>query len=93
MDIKEEIDKFSEGIPVLLNALNELKKLHPVIGGEFSPRYTRCELTGKSVAVLAFETVYTLEQKRRDNEKKVKALYVGMKDMMGVLFLSVFHSI
>jgi hypothetical protein len=37
------------------------------------------------VVVLAFKTVYNLEQKRRDNEKKIIALYVQMKDMMGVL--------
>ena len=88
-----EIDKFSEGIPALLKALNELKKLHPVIGGGFGPWYTRSELTAKSVAILAFETVYTLELKRRDNEKKVKVLYVAMKDMMRVLLLSVLPSI
>jgi hypothetical protein len=41
------------------------------------------------VVVLAFKTVYTLEQKRRDNEKKIIALYVEMKDMMGVLLLYV----
>jgi hypothetical protein len=93
MDIKQEIDRFSEGIPMLLKALKKVEKLHPVIGGEFSSWYTRCELTGKSVAVVAFETVYALEQKRRDNEKKVKALYVAMKDMMRVLLMSVLSSI
>jgi hypothetical protein len=36
-------------------------------------------------AVLAFKAVYTLEAKRRDNEKKVIALYVEMKDMMAIL--------
>ena len=41
------------------------------------------------VVVLAFKAVYTLEQMRRDNEKKVIALYVEMKDMMGVLLLYV----
>ena len=46
-------------------------------------------MTGKLVVVLAFETVYTLEQKRRENDKKVIALYVGMEDMMRVLLLSV----
>ena len=49
-------------------------------------------MTGKSVVVLAFETVYTLEQKRRDNDKKVIALYIEMKDMMRVLLLSVIPS-
>ena len=43
--------------------------------------------------VLAFKTVYTLQQKRRENDMKVISLFVGMKDMMGVLFLSVSSSI
>ena len=38
---------------------------------------------------MAFKAVYTLEQKRRDNEKKIITLYVEMKDMMGVLLLYV----
>ncbi|KAF8477646.1 hypothetical protein DFH94DRAFT_671862 [Russula ochroleuca] len=58
-------------MPVLMNALDELKAVHPFIG----------------VVVLAFKTVYTLEQKRRDNDKKIISLYVGMKDMMGALLL------
>ena len=41
------------------------------------------------VVVMAFKAVYTLEQKRRDNEKKIITLYVEMKDMMGVLLLYV----
>lgn len=48
-----------------------------------------CVVTGKIVAVLAFTTAYKLEAKRRDNEKKIVALYVQMKDMMGVLLLCV----
>ena len=39
------------------------------------------------VAVLAFKTVYTLELKRRENEKKIIALYVEMKDMMSALLM------
>jgi hypothetical protein len=50
-------------------------------------------VTAKTVVVLAFKTVYTLEQKRRDNDKKIISLYVGMKDMMGALLLYVFPSI
>ena len=46
-------------------------------------------MTGEIVVVMAFKTVYTLELKRRDNEKKIIALYVEMKDMMGVLLLCV----
>ncbi|KAH9077795.1 hypothetical protein EDB83DRAFT_2548774 [Lactarius deliciosus] len=69
--VKEGIDRFFDGMPVLMNALDELKALHPFVG----------------VVVLAFTAVYTLEQKRRDNEKKIIALYVEMKEMMGVLLL------
>ncbi|KAI9438361.1 hypothetical protein H4582DRAFT_257215 [Lactarius indigo] len=69
--VKDGIDHFFDGMPVLMNALDELKALHPFVG----------------VVVLAFTAVYTLEQKRRDNEKKIIALYVEMKDMMGVLLL------
>ncbi|KAI0260000.1 hypothetical protein BC834DRAFT_942566 [Gloeopeniophorella convolvens] len=56
-------------MPVLMNALDEVADLHPFIG----------------VVVMAFKTVYTLELKRRDNESKVIALYVEMKDMMTAL--------
>jgi len=52
-----------------------------------------CDVTGRIVVVLAFKTVYTLEQKRRGNDKKIIALYVGMKDMMGALLLYVITSI
>jgi hypothetical protein len=52
-----------------------------------------CEMTGKKVVVLAFKIVYTLEQKRRGNDKKIISLYVGMKDMMGALLLYVSPSI
>ena len=31
--VKAGIDKFAEGIPILMNALDELKTLHPFIGG------------------------------------------------------------
>lgn len=31
--MRDKIDKFSEGIPVLMSALDELKTLHPFIGG------------------------------------------------------------
>ena len=49
-------------------------------------------LTLGIVVVLAFKTVYTLEQKRRDNDKKIVALFVGMRDMMGALLLYVISS-
>jgi hypothetical protein len=32
--MKDEIDKFLEDIPLLMNALDELKALHPFIVGE-----------------------------------------------------------
>ncbi|KAI0249341.1 hypothetical protein BJV78DRAFT_1347821 [Lactifluus subvellereus] len=69
--VQRGVDKFFEGMPVFMNALDAVADLHPFIG----------------VVVLAFKAVYTLELKRRDNDSKVIALYVEMKDMMGVLLL------
>ncbi|KAF8210104.1 hypothetical protein K438DRAFT_140561 [Mycena galopus ATCC 62051] len=65
----EAIDKFMEGVPALMNVLDEVAKLHPFVG----------------VAVMAFKAVWALEQKRRDNDRKVLALHLEMKEMMGVL--------
>ena len=42
-------------------------------------------LSDASVAVLAFKAVYTLEIARVENDKKIKLLYLEMKDMMSVL--------
>ncbi|KAJ7115777.1 hypothetical protein C8R44DRAFT_213727 [Mycena epipterygia] len=67
--IEEGLNTFMEGMPVLMNALDEVAKLHPFIG----------------VAVMAFKAVWALEQKRRDNDRKILALHMEMKEMMGVL--------
>ncbi|KAI9464112.1 hypothetical protein BJY52DRAFT_1221492 [Lactarius psammicola] len=76
--VKEGIDHFFEGMPIFMSALDAVADLHPFIGG-----------ASISFPLLSwhFKTVYTLELKRRDNEKKIIALYVEMRDMMGVLLL------
>ncbi|KAJ7368797.1 hypothetical protein DFH08DRAFT_33383 [Mycena albidolilacea] len=67
--IEHGLNTFMEGIPVLMNALDEVAKLHPFIG----------------VAVMAFKAVWALEMKRRANDKMILSLHMEMKDMMGVL--------
>ncbi|KAJ7785322.1 hypothetical protein DFH07DRAFT_976101 [Mycena maculata] len=67
--IEQGLNSFMDGMPVLMNALDEVAKLHPFIG----------------VAVMAFKAVWALEQKRRDNDKKILTLHMEMKDMMAVL--------
>ncbi|KAF7341977.1 hypothetical protein MVEN_01784700 [Mycena venus] len=67
--IEKGINSFMEGMPVLMNALDEVAKLHPFIG----------------VAVMAFKAVWALEQKRRENDRRILALHMEMKNMMGVL--------
>ena len=37
MAINDGINKLSEGMPILMRALDELKSLHPFIGGVFIP--------------------------------------------------------
>ncbi|KAJ7846409.1 hypothetical protein B0H14DRAFT_936649 [Mycena olivaceomarginata] len=67
--IEQGLNAFMEGMPVLMNALDEVAKLHPFIG----------------VAVMAIKAVWALEQKRRENDRRILALHMEMKDMMGVL--------
>ena len=42
------------------------------------------------VAILAFKAVYELEVKRRENDKKILAVYGEMRDMMAALTQCVF---
>ncbi|KAJ7126471.1 hypothetical protein C8R43DRAFT_708313 [Mycena crocata] len=67
--IEHGLNTFMEGIPVLMNALDEVAKLHPFIG----------------VAVMAFKAVWALEVKRRANDKMILSLHMEIKDMMAVL--------
>ncbi|KAI0043104.1 hypothetical protein FA95DRAFT_1546775 [Auriscalpium vulgare] len=60
---------FFKAIPTLMKGLDAVADLHPII----------------QAPVLVFKTVYTLERKRRDNEKKVIILYTEMQEMMAVL--------
>ncbi|KAJ7057168.1 hypothetical protein C8F01DRAFT_1257088 [Mycena amicta] len=76
---------FMQGMPVLINALDEVAKLHPYV--EFHRVFLRSVAVSRFIAVvvLTFKTVWSLEQKRRNNDKKILMLYMEMKDMMGAL--------
>ena len=75
--IEKGINAFTEAVPVLMKALDEVAKVHPFISGmNKSPSDTRTLIDDLPVAVLAFKAVYTLELKRRSNDKRVIALYV-----------------
>lgn len=71
--IESNISGWAESSKVLMSALDGIAAIHPVVGG----------------VVLAFKAVVTLEMKRRDNDKKVVALYLQMQEMMSVLLLCV----
>lgn len=76
--IQKGVSTFMETVPSLMRALDEVAKIHPFISGElrlFNERI-KVYVTGRSpVAVLAFKAVYTLEVKRRENDRRVLALY------------------
>ncbi|KAF8509109.1 hypothetical protein BU17DRAFT_56323 [Hysterangium stoloniferum] len=67
--IENGINHFMEGSAVLMKALDELSKIHPFV----------------SVVVLAFKAAWTLEINRRENDKRIIALYVEMRDMMSII--------
>ena len=75
--IEKGVNAFMEAVPVLMKALDEVAKVHPFISGMDGSALEMQVLTdGLLVAVLAFKAVYTLELKRRSNDKRVIALYV-----------------
>jgi len=75
--IEKGVNTFTETIPVLMKALDEVAKVHPFIAGmgESVPN-TQVLTSGLLVAVTAFKAVYTLEVTRRSNDQRVVALYV-----------------
>ncbi|KAJ7668060.1 hypothetical protein B0H17DRAFT_1336028 [Mycena rosella] len=67
--LEKDLNSFADGMPILMKVLDEVGKIHPFI----------------QVAVLAFKAVWALEQKRRDNDRKILVLHMKMKEMMEVL--------
>ncbi|KAJ6573432.1 hypothetical protein DFH09DRAFT_916098 [Mycena vulgaris] len=68
--IENTITTFAETSTVLIKGLDALGQLHPFVG----------------VAVTAFKLVITLDLTRRQNNKKVLAVKIGMQDLMIILF-------
>ena len=74
--IEKSVNTFMEAVPTLMKALDEVAKVHPFISGMCESVLSTCaSIDGSLVAVLAFKAVYTLEVKRRSNDKRVIALY------------------
>ncbi|KAI0737618.1 hypothetical protein C8Q80DRAFT_1212220 [Daedaleopsis nitida] len=67
--ISNNTTTFFDKTPALLKTLEKVGEIHPFA----------------AVAVLAFKAVYELELKRRENDKKILAVYGEMRDMMGAL--------
>ena len=70
----------------MLDALEEVQKLHPFIGRKWASLRGYTLLIVHLVAVIPFKAVCTLELKRDDNDQKTRSLYVEMMNMMTVLF-------
>ncbi|KAI0633741.1 hypothetical protein C8Q77DRAFT_1157905 [Trametes polyzona] len=67
--VRDGVNTLVDSLPGLVKALDEVAKLHPFIG----------------IAVGAFRVVVELDLRRRDNDKKIAALFLQMKDMMEAL--------
>ncbi|TCD60695.1 hypothetical protein EIP91_009662, partial [Steccherinum ochraceum] len=67
--IETEVNSFEDSIPWLMKGLDEVVKMHPFVG----------------VAVLAFKAAYKMDMARRENDKRIRSLYVEMKEMIAVL--------
>ncbi|KZV67466.1 hypothetical protein PENSPDRAFT_611329, partial [Peniophora sp. CONT] len=56
-------------MPALVKGLEEVAKIHPIVQGVF----------------LVFKVVYIIEKTRRENDQKVLALFVQMRELMEML--------
>ena len=75
-------------IGVLIDALNEVAKVHPIIAGAldlFTYLHSCNVFTSSKGVVVVFSAVYKLENTRRENDQKVDLLYAEMRDMLHVL--------
>lgn len=82
--IEKGLGAFAEGISVLMNMLDGLADIHPAVTGILHG-LLRCYLYRSFliVAVVAFKGVYMIALARKDNDDRIKALYVQMREMMG----------
>ncbi|GJJ07003.1 hypothetical protein Clacol_001201 [Clathrus columnatus] len=68
--LEEGIDRYLDGSSALMKALDEVGKIHPIASGDMD-KYV--------------SAVWSLEMTRRDNDKRVVAVFVEMRDMMQAL--------
>ncbi|GJE98690.1 hypothetical protein PsYK624_149250 [Phanerochaete sordida] len=67
--LKTGITTFMDDYHWFMKALDDVAKIHPFV----------------AVPILAFKAVYSMERTRQENDKRIIALYVAMKDMIRVL--------
>lgn len=88
--VKSQLGTFAQSSDGLTRVLDDLGKLHPFILSTYSLQLKSGDSQHPSiptVAVIPFKTALTFELKRRENDKKVVALFVQMNDMMTTLRL------
>lgn len=77
--IQKGVNTFLETVPPLMKALDEVAKTHTFISGTGSFFAVNAEIPNgdfpRQVTVIAFRAAYTLEKKRRENDKRVLAIY------------------
>ncbi|KAK7685876.1 hypothetical protein QCA50_011223 [Cerrena zonata] len=67
--LESEINNFSENFATLVTIFNDIADLHPA---------------AKAV-ITVFKVVYELEMQRRENDRRIRVVYIHMKDMVHVL--------
>lgn len=78
-------NNFEADFEILASTLDAVGEVYPFVKGPSSIRGRKDCSYRILVAVLPFKVAVTVELKRRQNDKKILALFVTMRDMMSVL--------
>ena len=94
--IEKEIGGFLEQSKIVMTVLDDIGTIHPFVQGVCDVNFfgshkqnDQCYPMLFAVAVAAFKIAISLEIARNENDRKVLALKIKMKDMMCTLYMYV----
>ncbi len=85
--IESGLNTFAEDVPWLMRGLDDVAKIHPAVTGVL---FGSCEVTDFLTSyflafVVAFKIVFSMFLTRREDDKRIIALFVELRKMVSAL--------